>query len=75
MGLFLAREILMITHIEIHETGEYQKGARFEFQIPDGVYRFAGSALSEETPMQEETNLSAFIKRMIGKSSRIPDMK
>jgi PAS domain S-box-containing protein len=75
MGLFLAREILMITHIEIHETGEYRKGARFEFRIPDGVYRFAGSASSMETSVQEETNLSAFIKRMIGKSSRIPGMK
>jgi len=41
LGLFLAREILSITGITIHETGEYQHGARFELSVPKGVYRYA----------------------------------
>jgi hypothetical protein len=44
LGLFLAREILAITRIEILETGEYRKGARFEFRIPKGSYRFTNPA-------------------------------
>jgi len=40
LGLFLAREILSITGIAIHETGEYRHGARFEFSIPKGIYRY-----------------------------------
>ncbi len=40
MGLFLSREILSITDITIHETGEPGKGARFEIYIPRGAYRF-----------------------------------
>jgi PAS domain S-box-containing protein len=44
LGLFLSREILAITRIEIAETGEYEKGARFEFRIAEGLYRFTGSA-------------------------------
>ncbi|MCK9592163.1 MAG: PAS domain S-box protein [Methanoregula sp.] len=39
MGLFLAREILSITGITIRETGEPEKGARFEITIPKGVFR------------------------------------
>jgi PAS domain S-box-containing protein len=38
-GLFLAREILAITGISIHETGSYGKGARFEIAVPKGAYR------------------------------------
>jgi len=38
-GLFLTREILSITGITICETGEYQKGARFEILIPPGAFR------------------------------------
>ncbi len=38
-GLFLAREILAITGITIHETGEHGKGARFEMIVPTGSYR------------------------------------
>jgi PAS domain S-box-containing protein len=34
LGLFLIREILSITGLEIHETGVYEKGARFEIDIP-----------------------------------------
>jgi PAS domain S-box-containing protein len=40
-GLFLAREILGITGITIHETGIYGKSARFEIHIPKGKYRGA----------------------------------
>ena len=39
-GLFLAREILAITGITIHETGTHGKGARFEIIVPKGMYRF-----------------------------------
>ena len=38
-GLFLAREILAITGISIHETGSHGKGARFEIAVPKGAYR------------------------------------
>ena len=38
-GLFLAREILAITGIGIHETGTHGKGATFEITVPKGVYR------------------------------------
>jgi PAS domain S-box-containing protein len=41
MGLFLAREILSITGINIRETGEPGKGARFEMTVPKGRYRFS----------------------------------
>ncbi|MDD1682153.1 MAG: sensor histidine kinase, partial [Methanoregula sp.] len=40
IGLFLAREILSITGIMIHETGTPGTGARFEIRVPKGVYRF-----------------------------------
>ncbi len=39
MGLFLSREILSITGITIHETGEPGNGARFEMTVPKGRYR------------------------------------
>lgn len=39
MGLFLAREILTITGMTIHETGKPGKGARFEITIPNGGYQ------------------------------------
>lgn len=38
-SLFLAREILSITDITIRETGRAGKGARFEIQVPKGMYR------------------------------------
>lgn len=38
-GLFLAREILAITGIEIHETGTHGKGACFEITVPKGAFR------------------------------------
>ena len=39
LGLFLVREILAITGITIHETGEYTRGARFEIAVPNGAFR------------------------------------
>jgi len=39
LGLFLVREILDITNITIHETGEPGKGARFEISVPNGKWR------------------------------------
>lgn len=44
MGLFLAREILSITGIAIHETGNTGTGARFEIRVPKGGYRFGTPA-------------------------------
>ena len=43
-GLFLAREILAITGILIHETGVYGKGARFEIIVPKGGFRNSRNA-------------------------------
>jgi PAS domain S-box-containing protein len=40
MGLFLAREILSMTWMNIREKGIPGKGARFEIDVPPGVYRF-----------------------------------
>jgi len=42
-GLYLSREILSLTGITIHETGEPGKGARFEIVVPKGAYRFTKS--------------------------------
>jgi PAS domain S-box-containing protein len=39
-GLFLSREILAITGIEIQETGSPGNGARFDMRIPDGEIRY-----------------------------------
>ncbi len=38
-GLFVSREILSITDITIRETGEPDKGVRFEIFVPGGRYR------------------------------------
>ncbi|MDO8841115.1 PAS domain S-box protein [Methanocalculus sp.] len=38
-GLFLCREILMITGMTIREMGKYGLGARFEITIPSGNFR------------------------------------
>ena len=40
LGLFLAKEILSITDIEIEEVGEYGVGACFEIKIPPASWRF-----------------------------------
>ena len=39
LGLFISREILTITDLEIHETGEWGRGARFEIRVPKGKFR------------------------------------
>lgn len=42
LGLFLVREILHITGIEIRESGEEGRGARFEIIVPAGNYQIIG---------------------------------
>jgi PAS domain S-box-containing protein len=39
-GLFLSREILGITGLSIHETGQPGKGGRFEITVPQGYFHF-----------------------------------
>lgn len=41
LGLFLSREILMITGYSMKESGMYGKGVRFEILVPKGKYRFS----------------------------------
>jgi PAS domain S-box-containing protein len=48
-GLFLAREILAITGIMIHETGIHGRGARFEILVPRGGFRVQGGPGSGDT--------------------------
>ena len=43
LGLFLVREILLITGITIRENGEAGTGARFEITVPKEACRFTGS--------------------------------
>jgi PAS domain S-box-containing protein len=59
LGLFLTREILAITRIEITETGEFEKGARFELRIPAGLYRFPDSGNAIKESGKETMNLLA----------------
>ncbi len=47
-GLFLAAEILSITGLTISETGEPGSGARFEIQVPEGMYRIGKKQMSPE---------------------------
>jgi PAS domain S-box-containing protein len=49
LGLFLVREILSITGIQITETGIEGKGARFEILVPEGYYRFTREREKEST--------------------------
>jgi len=42
-GLFFTREILSITGLDIRETGEPGKGARFEITVPNRMYRYSGN--------------------------------
>lgn len=39
LGLYLSKEILSITGLEIRETGTPEKGARFEILVPRKMYR------------------------------------
>jgi K+-sensing histidine kinase KdpD len=45
-GLFLAREILVITGITIKETGDPENKIRFELHVPKRAYRFKDSNTS-----------------------------
>jgi PAS domain S-box-containing protein len=47
LGLFLVQEILSITGITIRETGEYQKGARFELRVPQAAHRYPRHTVGE----------------------------
>ncbi len=49
-GLFLAREILAITGIMIHETGRHGSGARFEIAVPKGGFRNSGTTRKRDPP-------------------------
>jgi K+-sensing histidine kinase KdpD len=44
MGLFLAREILELTGFTLNETGEDERGARFEIMVPKGAFRFTNNS-------------------------------
>ncbi|MCA1915241.1 PhnD/SsuA/transferrin family substrate-binding protein [Methanospirillum hungatei] len=46
IGLFLAREILSITGLDICETGTPGEGARFEIWVPSGKWRRTGDIRS-----------------------------
>ena len=41
-GLYLSKEILSSTGLVIRETGVSGSGARFEIQVPNGMFRFPG---------------------------------
>jgi len=56
LGLFLAREILSITDIEIRENGEEGAGARFEIRVPAGGFRFASALAAGEAPSTTGTS-------------------
>jgi signal transduction histidine kinase len=43
LGLFLSREILMITGFSMKESGIYGKGVRFEILVPKGKFRLSGT--------------------------------
>jgi PAS domain S-box-containing protein len=42
LGLYLCREILLITGITITENSQPDSGARFEIHVPKGEYRYKG---------------------------------
>jgi PAS domain S-box-containing protein len=74
MGLFLTREILTITRIGIRETGIYGKGARFEFHVPHGGFRFAGTSSPPWlASVEEETSAAVFFRRLMRKPGRGAD--
>ena len=76
LGLFLSREILAITHIAITETGEYKKGARFEFRIPEGSYRFPGAEKAvTESGVPKNLELVEFLNKMSEKARKYSKVK
>ncbi|MGA7628822.1 PAS domain-containing protein [Methanoregula sp.] len=56
----LAREILSITGITIHETGMAGKGARFEMFVPKGSYR---RFVPESGSVSEQMQVPDFISQ------------
>jgi len=71
LGLFLSREILAITHIAICENGVYFKGARFEFRIPEGAYRYPGSErVAEGAGTPKNMELMEFLNKISEKSAK-----
>ena len=42
LGLFLVREILGITGMQIIETGTENIGAKFEIRVPTGHFKYTG---------------------------------
>jgi PAS domain S-box-containing protein len=50
LGLFLAHEILSVTGITVKETGEPERGARFEILVPPGSFRFTGGRKKNPPP-------------------------
>lgn len=46
LGLFISREILLITNLSIQETGVAGSGVRFEIRIPEGKFRLGDGILS-----------------------------
>ena len=71
LGLFLAREILAITRIEIREDGKPGKGARFELLVPKGSYRFMAYANPGVPAEQDETSLPVFFNKIREPQKRI----
>jgi PAS domain S-box-containing protein len=53
LGLFLSREILLITGITLRETGEPGTGARFVLSLPKGTFRFTDT---DENDADAETH-------------------
>lgn len=53
MGLFLMQEILALTMITVRETGEPEKGARFEMTVPPGAYRISAGPGHETPPAKQ----------------------
>lgn len=51
LGLFLSREILSITGINIAETGKEHEGARFEIRCPEETIRISGQMTGEGTEL------------------------
>ncbi|UUX92435.1 PAS domain-containing protein [Methanoplanus endosymbiosus] len=56
-GLFLAREILELSGISIHENGVYGEGARFEILVPSGNWRFCRDEVPSEKSGKYEVDL------------------
>ncbi len=48
IGLFICRQIVEVTGMTIHETGNEGEGARFVIHVPPGGYRIEGAA--EDAP-------------------------